>query len=153
MPDPYPIDDPEPTASGQQALEAFLAAATVEEMADVVDTFPFVTDPEFEAGVERMLQHAARAGEPEAMFRIQEQIALLQQVTGSEATSPVEEAVEAFLYAMREEDAEAIFAEQAEWLDSEEAATLIFSLEAGDPESQLHMETRRQLWHRLAGKR
>jgi thioredoxin-like negative regulator of GroEL len=149
---PFSVDDPENREAVQEAFEAFLAATSVEEMDEVVEDYPFVTEPAFEAGVNRMIEHASRVGEAEAIFRLQEQLALLQEVAGVELLSPEELAVEEFVYAEEEADAVSIFEENADFLRSDQAAQMIFALEAGDPESHLHLEARRQLWRKLAGR-
>jgi thioredoxin-like negative regulator of GroEL len=149
---PFSVDDPENRETVQEAFEAFLAATSVEEMDEVVEDYPFVTEPAFEAGVNRMIEHASRVGEAEAIFRLQEQLALLQEVAGVELLSPEELAVEEFVYAEEEADAVSIFEENADFLRSDQAAQMIFALEAGDPESHLHLEARRQLWRKLAGR-
>jgi thioredoxin-like negative regulator of GroEL len=149
---PFSVDDPENREAVQEAFEAFLAATSVEEMDEVVEDYPFVTEPAFEAGVNRMIEHASRVGEAEAIFRLQEQLALLQEVAGVELLSPEELAVEEFVYAEEEADAVSIFEENADFLRSDQATQMIFALEAGDPESHLHLEARRQLWRQLAGR-
>jgi thioredoxin-like negative regulator of GroEL len=149
---PFSVDDPENREAVQEAFEAFLAATSVEEMDEVVEDYPFVTEPAFEAGVNRMIEHASRVGEAEAIFRLQEQLALLQEVAGVELLSPEELAVEEFVYAEEEADAVSIFEENADFLRSDQATQMIFALEAGDPESHLHLEARRQLWRKLAGR-
>ncbi len=151
MSSPILPDNDDERASVQEALEAFLAAHSEEEMADVVEDYPFVADPQFTAVLEQMIEHAGRAGQPEAMFRLQEQITTLEDVLRDQAATPTEEMVEEFLYAQDEEEAASIFAENADLLRSPEASSLLFSLEASDPESHLHLEARRQLWRRLIG--
>jgi thioredoxin-like negative regulator of GroEL len=149
MPSPVLPDNDSERASVQEAIEAFLAAHSEEEMEEVVADYPFVADPQFTAVLEQMIEHAGRAGQPEAMFRLQEQIATLEDVLRGQAATPTEKTVEAFLYAQDDEEAASIFAENADLLRSEEASRLLFSLEASDPESHLHLEARRQLWRRL----
>lgn len=149
MTQPFNFEDPESRATVQQALEAFLAAESPSEMQVLVEEFPFMVEEEFEAGVQRMIDHAARVGEAEAQLRLQEQMALLYQILAPESASDLEQAVEAFLYADTESDAEIVFATQAELLRSDQAAQLLFGVEAGDPESFQHLESRRDLWQRL----
>jgi hypothetical protein len=149
MPAPFLPDNADDQSTMQEALEAFLAAASVEEMVDVVEDFPFVAEPQFTAILEQMIEHAARAGQPEAMFHLQEQIEMLEEALRQDAATPVEAAVEEFLYALDEEEARLFFAENTDLLGSAEASNLLFSLEASDPESHLHLEARRQLWRRL----
>jgi hypothetical protein len=147
---PFSIDDPENKETVQEAFEAFLAATSVEEMDEVVEDYPFVTEPAFEAGVNRMIEHASRVGEAEAIFRLQEQLALLQEVIGVELLSPEEAIVETFLYTEEEGDAVVFFEENEEFLSSARAEQMIFAFEAGDPESHLHLEARRELWRQLS---
>jgi hypothetical protein len=151
MTTPFLPDDAEAKATVQEAIEAFLAANSPDEMADVIATYPFVADPRFDEILEQMIEHASRAGQPEAMFHLQEQIAILEEVLREDAATPVERMVEEFLYAEDEEEATSIFAENADLLRTDEAANFLFSLEASDPESHLHLETRRQLWQSLSG--
>lgn len=146
----YTIEEPEEQPNLQQGIDAFLAALDEEEMRTVVEDYPFVTGEQFAGILEQMLEFASRAGEPEAMFHLQEKIALLQETLGEGALSEVERAIEAFLYAGAE-DVDAVFAEYAGLLRSNEAAQLLFSMEAGDPESLLLLEERRALWRQLAG--
>lgn len=145
------VPDDDERASVQAAIEAFLAANSEDEMRDVVADYPFVVDPPFNAILEQMIDHAARAGQPEAMFHLQAQIATLETVLRQDAASPAESAVDAFLYAQDEAEATSIFAESGDLLRTDEATHLLFSLEAGDPEGHLHLEARRQLWRRLVG--
>jgi cobalamin-dependent methionine synthase I len=152
MTTPFSIDDPANRVTVQAALDAFLEATSLEEMEEVVDEFPFVVDAQFEEGINRMIEHASRVGEADALLRLQEQLALLHEITRPEVLSPVEEAVEAFLYAEEEADAVAVFEEDPELLRSEQAAQIIFAVEAGDPESHLHLEARRQLWRELVSR-
>ncbi len=135
-----------------QALEEFLAAESVEEMAAVVEEYPVITTSQFEASVARLVEHAARSGDPEAVLHLQEQTALLEQVWPSETASPAEEAVAQFLQAENEEEARAVFARHPDLLRSEEAAQILAAIEAEDPESHLYLETRRSLWRALAGR-
>jgi hypothetical protein len=148
---PFPPDDAEAKATVQEAIEVFLSANSPDEMAEVVATYPFVAEAHFNEILEQMIEHASRAGQPEAMFHLQEQIAILEEVLREDAATPVERTVEDFLYAEDEEEARSIFAANAALLRTDEAAKLLFSLEASDPESHLHLETRRQLWQHLAG--
>jgi hypothetical protein len=150
MHSPHLPENADEKASVQEAIEAFLAAHSEEEMAEVVEDYPIVADPQFTVILEQMMEHAGRAGQPEAMFHLQEQIATLEDVLRGQAATPTEEMVEEFLYAHDEEEAALIFAENADLLRSAEASSLLFSLEASDPESHLHLEARRQLWRRLA---
>lgn len=150
MPNSYSIEEPEDRSNLQQAVEAFLAANGEEEMNAVVEEFPFVGDEHFAGVLEQMLDHAARAGEPEAMFHLQNQVALLEETLGYGALSAVEQAIEDFLYA-EDDDVEAVFAQNASLLRSDEAAQLLFAMEAGDAESHLLLEERRLLWRRLVG--
>lgn len=142
-------DDAGARASIQEAIEAFLAADSAHAMQTVVDDYPFVANPGFNEILEQMIEHASRAGQPEAMFHLQAQIEMLEDVLRQDASSPVQAGLEAFLYAEDDERAAAIFAENADLLRSDEAAMLLFSLEASDPESHLYLEARRQLWQRL----
>lgn len=76
---------------------------------------------------------------------------LLRQAEERRATmaSPVARAVETFLQAEDETAARAIFQEKEEQLRSPQAAQLLASIEAGDPESHLYLEQRRALWRTL----
>lgn len=149
MTTPFNFDDPNRREQVQAALEAFLAAQDEDEMAQVLADYPFVAEQHFAAGVDQLIDHASRVGNADAVFRLQGQLALLQDLQAMQGESDAERALHAFLFAEDEDEARAVFEREAALLRSPEARTAIFALEAGDPESDLHLEERRALWQKL----
>ncbi len=139
-------------AQVQAALEQFLAVGTLEEMQELVDLYPFMREMAFDNSVQRLIEHAIRVGEPEAVLRMQEQMDLLNRALRASHASPVERAVEDFLYAFDDEEATEIFHAQAELLRLPAAAKILFDVESGDPESAILLESRQALWQRLTGR-
>lgn len=135
----------------QQLLDAFIEADDLDEMADLLDASPLLADEEFTQHVARLIEHAARMGESEAMLRLQSRMELLDAVLDQDA-SPLELAVQDYLLALDEEEAAAIFEEEADLLGSDEAEQMIFSMEAVTPADQGHLDQRQRLWRQLAAK-
>lgn len=151
MSNPFDLDDAGQRERVQTALEAFLAAQNEDEMAQVMADYPFVAEPRFTDGVDQLVDHASRVGNADALFRLQGQLELLHDVLATQDESDAERALGAFLYAADEDEAIAVFEEEAALLRSPEARAALYAIEAGDPESDMHLEERRALWQRLAG--
>ncbi len=149
MTNPFDLDDAGQREQVQAALAAFLAALDEEEMAQVLADYPFVAEPHFADGVDQLIDHASRVGNAEALFRLQGQLELLHDVLAVQGESDAERALRSFLYAVDEDEAVAVFEQEAALLRSAEVRSALFSLEAGDPESDMHLEERRTLWQRL----
>ncbi|MEZ4835503.1 MAG: hypothetical protein R2873_26520 [Caldilineaceae bacterium] len=149
MSSPFDFDDPGRRERVRLALEAFLAAVDEDEMAQVVADYSFVAESRFADGVDQLIDHASRVGDADALFRLQGQLELLQSVLAMQGESAGERALHAFLYAADEDEAADVFAREATLLKSAEVRAALFALEAGDPESDLHLEVRRALWQRL----
>lgn len=136
----------------QSALEEFLNVNSVEEMQALLERYPFMETVEFDNSVQRLIEHAIRVGEAEAVMHLQEGMDLLNRALRDSHASPLERAVEDFLYAFDDEEATEVFHQHSDMLRSQEAASLLFAVEAGDPESAALLESRQHLWRELSRK-
>ena len=127
----------------QAALQAFLNAQEFEEMEAALDDYPLLGEPEFEDAVDKLIEHASAMGDAEAALRFQDRLDLLYDVLDNLGATPVEEAVEAFLNAEEGGDSKAIYEVYEEWLDSDEAAAFLESMEPADPETAQFLAEKR----------
>lgn len=135
----------------QAALQAFLNAQEFEEMEAALDEYPLLGEPEFEDAVDKLIEHASAMGDAEAVLRFQDRLDLLYDVLDNLGATPVEEAVEAFLNAEEGADSDAIYAQYEEWLDSDEAAAFLESMEPADPETAQFLAEKRAALAGLRG--
>jgi hypothetical protein len=119
----------------QASLQAFLNAQEFEEMEAALDEYPLLGEPEFEDAVDKLIEHASAMGDTDAVLRFQDRLDILYDVLDNLGATPLEEAVEAFLNAEEGADSDAIYAQYEEWLDSDEAAAFLESMEPADPET------------------
>ena len=146
------IDEPQKNDDSQAALQAFLNAQEFEEMEAALEEYPLLGEPEFEDGVDKLIEHASEMGDTEAVLRFQDRLDILYDVLDNLGATPLEEAVEAFLNAEEGEESDAIYAQYEEWLDSDEAAAFLEAMEPADPEtSQFLAEKRAALAKLRAG--
>lgn len=136
----------------QAALQAFLNAQEFEEMEAALDEYPLLGEPEFEDAVDKLIEHAGTMGDAEAVLRFQDRLDVLYDVLDNLGATPLEEAVEAFLNAEKGADSNAIYAQYEEWLDSDEAATFLESMEPADPETAQFLAEKRMTLAGLRGK-
>jgi hypothetical protein len=127
----------------QAALQAFLNAQEFEEMEAALDEYPLLGEPEFEDAVDKLIEHAGAMGDAEAVLRFQDRLDILYDVLDNLGATPLEEAVEAFLNAEEGGDSEAVYAVYEEWLDSDEAAAFLESMEPADPETAQFLAEKR----------
>lgn len=136
---PVPGDEDDARA----ALQAFLNAEDFDEMEEAVDSHPLLADPTFEQAVDKLIEHASTLGDAEAVLRFLDRLDLLYDVLDNLGATPIEEAVEAFLNAEAGSESEQVFAQYAEWLDSDEAAAFLEMMEPADPETAQFLRERR----------
>lgn len=137
------------SADVQAALQAFLDAETTDEMEDALDEHPILGDPTFEQAVDRLIEHASAMGDAEAVLRFQDRLEILYDVLDNLGATPLEEAVEAFLNAEEGEESAAVYAQYAQWLDSDEAGAFLDAMEPADPETAQFLGERRAALARL----
>lgn len=127
----------------QAALQAFLNAQEFEEMEAALDEYPLLGEPEFEDAVDKLIEHAGAMGDAEAVLRFQDRLDILYDVLDNLGATPQEEAVEAFLNAEEGKESEAVYAQYEAWLDSDEAAAFLESMEPADPETAQFLAEKR----------
>jgi hypothetical protein len=132
----------------QRLLDAFIDADDMAEMAELLEEYPLLAEEAFAQNVARLIEHAARMGESEAMLRLQSRMELLDDILDQDA-SPLELAVQDYLLAPDEEEAASIFQEEADLLRSDEAEQMLFTMEAVTPADQAHLDQRQRLWRQL----
>ena len=143
----------DPTQDDSQvALQAFLNAQDFDAMEDTLADYPQLGEPAFESAVEGLIEHAGSLGDAEAVLRFQDRLDILYDVLDNLGATPLEEAVEAFLNAEEGAESEAIYAQYEEWLDSEEAAVFLDSMEPADPETAQFLAEKRAALARLRAK-
>jgi len=135
----------------QAALQAFLNAQEFEEMEAALDEHPLLGEPEFEDAVDKLIEHASAMGDAEAVLRFQDRLDILYDVLDNLGATPVEEAVEAFLNAEPGADSVAVYAQYAEWLDSDEAPAFLESMQPADPETAQFLAEKRAALAGLRG--
>ena len=147
---PTDHDEPNQASLIQAALQTFLNAQTPEEVDALRADHPVVDTEAFEAAIQRLIDHASAAGEPDAVLRLQNRLEMLYDAQESATMTPLERAVDAFLGAADEEAARAVFAEERTLLATSEARDLMDGIEAGDPESARFLMERRALLAELS---
>lgn len=134
----------------QAALQAFLNAQTPEEIDAVRANYPVADTEAFEAAIQRLIDHASAAGDPDAVLRMQNRLEMLYDAQELATMTPLERAVDAFLGAVDEESARVVFAEEHALLATPQARDLLDGIEAGDPESARLLAERRALLAELS---
>ncbi|MCS6941015.1 MAG: hypothetical protein NZM94_17215 [Roseiflexus sp.] len=137
------------------ALQAVLAANTLEELRQVVDRWPLTLTDAFAEAVEHLAQQFADAGQREAADGLRQRLVALAQLRLYRETwteTPQGQAIFAFLNAEDDAAALSVFHAHRDLLDHPEAQwTLDEVLQGGDPESQRRLEKRRALLRYLRG--
>lgn len=137
------------------ALQAVLAANTLEELRQVVDRWSLTLTDAFAEAVEHLAQQFADAGQQEAADGLRQRLVALAQLRFYRETwteTPQGKAIFAFLNAADDAEALSVFHAHRDLLDHPEAQrTLDEVLQGGDPESQRRLERRRALLRYLRG--
>ncbi|HRJ43725.1 MAG: hypothetical protein KJZ86_14580 [Caldilineaceae bacterium] len=135
--------DTTPDDNAQAALQAFLNAEDFDAMEEALDDYPLLGEPSFEQAVEELIEHAGSLGDAEAVLRFQDRLDILYDVLDNLGATPLEEAVEAFLNAEEGTESAEVYAQYEEWLDSDEAAAFLDSVEPVDPETAQFLAQKR----------
>jgi hypothetical protein len=132
-----------------QTLAAFASVADGGEMLALTQRAPFVLDDSFLSAVERTIQELDDGGGDVEAEGLRVRLSALRQLRDQRdlaQQSPVMQALLNFLNAHDDAAAEAIYTQQQEQLNSDEAQqTLETAFAGGDPESQRRIEERRTL--------
>lgn len=137
------------------ALQAVLAANTMEELRQVADRWPLTLTDAFAEAVEHLAQQFADAGQTEIAGGLRQRLVGLAQLRVYRETwteTPQGKAIFAFLNAEDDAAALSVFHAHRDLLDHPEAQrTLDEVLQGGDSESQQRLERRRALLRYLRG--
>lgn len=137
------------------ALQAVLAATTIEELRAVADRWPLTLTDAFAEAVDHLAQQFADAGQTEIAAGLRQRLVGLAQLRIYRETwteTPQGKAIFAFLNAEDDAAALSVFHAHRDLLDHPEAQrTLDDVLHGGDPESQQRLERRRALLRYLRG--
>ncbi|MBO9342628.1 MAG: hypothetical protein J7454_11575 [Roseiflexus sp.] len=137
------------------AVQAVLAATTIEELRQVADQWPLTLTDAFVEAIEHLAQQFADAGQLEIADRLRQRLVGLAQLRIYRETwteTPQGKAIFAFLNAEDDAAALSVFHTHRDLLDHPEAQrTLDDVLRGGDPESQQRLERRRALLRYLRG--
>jgi hypothetical protein len=131
------------------ALQAVVAATTLDELRQVVDRWPLALTDAFAEAVEHLAQQFADAGHAEIADGLRQRLVGLAQLRVYRETwteTPQGKAIFAFLNAEDDAAALSVFHTHRDLLDHPEAQrTLDDVLHGGDPASQQRLERRRAL--------
>ncbi|MBO9325463.1 MAG: hypothetical protein J7463_08640 [Roseiflexus sp.] len=137
------------------AVQAVLAATTIEELRQVADQWPLTLTDAFVEAIEHLAQQFADAGQLEIADRLRQRLVGLAQLRIYRETwteTPQGKAIFAFLNAEDDAAALSVFHTHRDLLDHPEAQrTLDDVLRGGNPESQQRLERRRALLRYLRG--
>ena len=137
------------------AVQAVLAATTIEELRQVADQWPLTLTDAFVEAIEHLAQQFADAGQLEIADRLRQRLVGLAQLRIYRETwteTPQGKAIFAFLNAEDDAAALSVFHAHRDLLDHPEAQrTLDDVLRGGNPESQQRLERRRALLRYLRG--
>ena len=137
------------------ALQAVVAATTLDELRQVVDHWPLTLTDAFAEAVEHLAQQFADAGHAEIADGLRQRLVGLAQLRVYRETwteTPQGKAIFAFLNAEDDAAALSVFHTHRDLLDHPEAQrTLDDVLYGGDSESQQRLERRRALLRYLRG--
>jgi hypothetical protein len=137
------------------ALQAVVAATTLDELRQVADQWPLTLTDAFAEAVEHLAQQFSDAGQSEIADGLRQRLVGLAQLRVYRETwteTPQGKAIFAFLNAEDDAAALSIFHAHRDLLDHPEAQrTLDDVLHGGDPESQQRLERRRALLRYLRG--
>ncbi len=137
------------------ALQAVVAATTLDELRQVADQWPLTLTDAFAEAVEHLAQQFADAGHAEIADGWRQRLVGLAQLRVYRETwteTPQGKAIFAFLNAEDDAAALSVFHAHRDLLDHPEAQrTLDDVLHGGDPESQQRLERRRALLRYLRG--
>jgi len=137
------------------ALQAVVAATTLDELRQVVDHWPLTLTDAFAEAVEHLAQQFADAGHAEIADGLRQRLVGLAQLRVYRETwteTPQGKAIFAFLNAEDDAAALSVFHTHRDLLDHPEAQrTLDDVLHGGDLESQQRLERRRALLRYLRG--
>ncbi len=136
-----------------QTLEAFASTRDPGEILALGQRAPYIFEERFTAAVEQAIAELEQLGATEPAEGLRMRLSALQLLAEQRAQageSPVMQALIDFLNASSAEAAEAVFMQQHETLDSEEAQQILQeAFSGGDPESQERIEERQELLNNL----
>ncbi len=137
------------------ALQAVVAATTLDELRQVADRWPLTLTDAFVEAIEYLAQQFADAGQLEIADGLRQRLVGLAQLRVYRETwteTPQGKAIFAFLNAEDDAAALSVFHAHRDLLDHPEAQrTLDDVLHGGNPESQQRLERRRALLRYLRG--
>lgn len=134
----------------QAVLLAFLRAPDFEALQALASQAPFVLEDDFAEMAHEVIRQAEEAAETDFAEDVRMRLTGLRQIKADMVLPPLARALLAFVQALDEAAASAVFATQRELLSPEEAQrSLEEHVRSSDPAMQDHLAARRRLLRRL----